>query len=183
MQNKERYWRNFLSKQQQKWLLRWEFLFEGKSEWDKTASVAGKTSDYQITNVTECKFTASSRQQTEIYGTNQSNKSLCVTDVVTQITDCVLSVLLFACANVLTNMCRHAHKYSHRHLCTSQLRRLIVYFIFRLAMLFTYLIVVLLSTSEMTNRSISIRWKWNYYAAATPRSVFKSWNLLCNCLG
>lgn len=88
----------------------------------------------QITRSPGYKFTASSRQQTEIYWTNQSDKSLCVTDVChrPQIPQ-IRSVQRFLCSVFL---CEWFNQYLHvkvlmcppsTHIYISQLSRFIVY--------------------------------------------------------
>ncbi len=62
-----------LTKPHEKLLFRWEFLVEGRSEWDTTVPLTGKASDYQITNVTEYKFTVADSRLWYIGPTNQTN--------------------------------------------------------------------------------------------------------------
>lgn len=62
-----------LTKPHEKLLFWWEFLVEGRSEWDTTVPLAGKASDYQITNVTTYKFTVADSRLRYIGPTNQTN--------------------------------------------------------------------------------------------------------------
>jgi len=179
-----------LTKPHEKLLFWWEFLVEGRSEWDTTVPLAGKASDYQITNVTAYKFTVADSRLRYIGPTNQTNSF--VTDVCDMKSGSKLLSLspflsLFPLYVPLTNtyvqISVHTSTLTHAHtpicIATQQAYCLFHHF---LAMLFTYLIAAVLSFSEKTNRSISFHWKWNYYAAATLRSVLTLWNLLCNCL-
>lgn len=147
----------------------------------------GKASDYQITNVTTYKFTVADSRLRYIGPTNQTNSFVWQMFVTWNPDQSCSFLSLFPLYGPLTNtyvqisVRTRTLTHAHTPICIATLQ---AYCLFRpsLAMLFTYLIVAVLSSSEMTNRSISFHWKWNYYAAATLRSVLTLWNLLCNCL-
>lgn len=79
-----------------------------------TARVAGKASDYQITNVSINLLPAVDSRLRYIGPTNQTNVSFCVTDVChrPQIA-CSLSSVFSA--NVLTNMCMQTSTHTYIH--------------------------------------------------------------------
>ncbi len=80
---------------------------------------------------------------------------------VTQITDCCLCVYFSFFFHSMdlwrTQMCKCVYTHANTSICIAT-QQAYCLFHHSLAMLFTYLIVAVLSSSEMTNRSISFHW-------------------------